>query len=39
MSREVYERVKDRIIAESVGDMLLKGKSEAIEVFSLKGLV
>ena len=39
ISKTVYELLEGKIIADSVGEMLLKGKREAIEVFSLKGIV
>ena len=36
ISADVYNEVKDRIQAESIGEIALKGKSEKIEVFSIK---
>ena len=35
ISENVYNEVKDRIKAESIGNIPLKGKSEEIEVFSI----
>ena len=35
ISEAVYNEVKDRIKAESIGNIPLKGKSEQIEVFSI----
>jgi len=35
LSREVIKALGDRIESESIGNVILKGKSEAIEVFSL----
>ena len=37
ISRNVYDALEGRIIAESVGEMLLKGKKEGIEVYVLQG--
>lgn len=39
ISEYVYEQVKDRIIAEPVGAIPLKGKSKSVFVYSLTGLV
>jgi adenylate cyclase len=39
ISRDVYDEVKDRIKAEPVGEVLLKGKRDSIEVFSLTGIL
>jgi adenylate cyclase len=39
ISKEVYEMVKDRIYAEPVGAIPLKGKAEPMEVFSVTGIV
>lgn len=36
ISEDVYNEVKDKIEAESIGEIPLKGKSEKIEVFSVK---
>ena len=38
ISDSVYERVKDRITAEEVGEIPLKGKSKGVFVYSVKGL-
>ncbi|MCR5121436.1 MAG: adenylate/guanylate cyclase domain-containing protein [Ruminococcus sp.] len=38
ISEEVYERVKDRVIAEPIGTIPLKGKSKSVFVYSLTGL-
>jgi adenylate cyclase len=38
ISREAYERVRDLVIAEPLGPVSVKGKSESVEVFELKGL-
>ena len=38
ISREVYERVKDRVTAEPIGAIPLKGKSNEVFVYSLTGL-
>ena len=35
ISKDVYDRIRDRVTAESVGEILLKGKSEKLEVFSV----
>jgi len=39
ISKDVYDALVGRIEAESVGEMLLKGKSESVEVFALQGFV
>ena len=36
ISRDVYNKLEGRIIAESIGEVPLKGKSVPLEVFSLK---
>ena len=38
ISDSVYERVKDRITVEDVGEIPLKGKSKGVFVYSVKGL-
>ena len=38
ISPMLYERVKDRVIAEPVGEMALKGKAEAMLVYRVSGL-
>jgi len=38
ISRDVYEVLKERITAESVGEIPLKGKSVPLEMFSLTGI-
>lgn len=38
ISDSVYERVKDRITVEEVGEIPLKGKSKGVFVYSVKGL-
>ena len=38
ISDSVYERVKDRITAEEIGEIPLKGKSNGVFVYSVKGL-
>lgn len=38
ISPKLYERVKERIIAEQVGEMALKGKAEAMLVYRVTGL-
>ncbi len=38
ISSEVYERVKDRITAEPIGEIPLKGKSVGVFVYSVTGL-
>ena len=38
ISKEVYDTVKDRIDAEPVGTIPLKGKSQEVFVYSLSGL-
>ena len=38
ISRDVYELLADRIEAESIGAIPLKGKTEPLEVFALVGL-
>ena len=38
ISDAVYERVKDRITVEDVGEIPLKGKSKGVFVYSVKGL-
>ncbi len=38
ISSEVYERVKDRITAEPVGEIPLKGKSVGVFVYSVTGM-
>ena len=35
ISEDVYRKVEDRVIAEPVGEMELKGKSKAVKVYSL----
>jgi class 3 adenylate cyclase len=35
ISKNVYDIVKDRIKAESVGEIQLKGKKDKIEIFSV----
>lgn len=39
ISKDVYDALKGRIKAEEIGEMLLKGKTESLEVFTLKGFV
>lgn len=39
ISEDVYEKLKGRIEAESVGEIPLKGKSNKIEIFSVNSLV
>lgn len=38
ISKEVYERVKDRITIEEVGEIPLKGKSKGVFVYSVTGI-
>ena len=38
ISRDVYDLLKDRIEAESIGEIPLKGKSVPLEIFSLTGI-
>lgn len=38
ISEEVYNRVKDRITAEPIGEIPLKGKSKGVFVYSLTGI-
>ena len=38
ISPKLYERVKERVIAEQVGEMALKGKAEAMLVYRVTGL-
>ena len=38
ISDSVYERVKDRITVDEVGEIPLKGKSKGVFVYSVKGL-
>ncbi|MCH5200133.1 MAG: adenylate/guanylate cyclase domain-containing protein [Oscillospiraceae bacterium] len=38
ISDSVYERIKDRITVEEVGEIPLKGKSKGVFVYSVKGL-
>ena len=38
ISREVYDLLGDRIEAESIGEIPLKGKSVPLEVFALTGV-
>ena len=38
ISRDVYDLLKDRIKAESIGEIPLKGKSVPLEIFSLTGI-
>ena len=38
ISADVYEQVKDRVEADSIGMVSLKGKSADMEVFAVKGL-
>ena len=38
ISREVYERVRDRITAEPIGEIPLKGKSIGVFVYSVTGM-
>nr|MCR4780485.1 adenylate/guanylate cyclase domain-containing protein [Ruminiclostridium sp.] len=38
ISSEVYERVKDRITAEPIGEIPLKGKSVGVFVYSVTGM-
>ena len=38
ISQEVYDRVKDRVTAEPIGAIPLKGKSNEVFVYSLTGL-
>ena len=38
VSREVYEIVKDRVTANRLGDIALKGKKEPMEVYEITGL-
>ena len=39
ISKDVYDALEGRIEAESVGEMLLKGRSGSVEVFALQGFV
>lgn len=38
ISEEVYSRVKDRITAEPIGEIPLKGKAKGVFVYALEGL-
>lgn len=38
ISEEVYNRVKDRVTAEPIGEIPLKGKSKGVFVYSLTGI-
>lgn len=38
ISEQVYERVKDRITAEALGEIPLKGKSKGVFVYSVTGV-
>lgn len=38
ISEKVYEQVKDRVTAEPIGEIPLKGKSKGVFVYSLTGL-
>lgn len=38
LSEKVYEQVKDAIIAESLGEINVKGKMEGITIYALKGM-
>ncbi|MGN0674526.1 MAG: adenylate/guanylate cyclase domain-containing protein, partial [Oscillospiraceae bacterium] len=38
ISESVYEQVKDRITADPVGEIPLKGKSKGVFVYSLTGI-
>jgi len=38
ISRDVYDLLKDRVQAESIGEIPLKGKSVPLEVFALTGV-
>ena len=38
ISEMVYERVKDRITVEPIGEIPLKGKSKGVFVYSLTGI-
>jgi adenylate cyclase len=39
ISGQLYEKLKDRVLAESIGAIPLKGKSEELEVFAVKGIL
>ena len=39
ISKAVYDRLKDRILAVSIGNLPLKGKKEELEVFRVEGLL
>lgn len=39
ISEEVYSRVKDRVTAEPIGEIPLKGKSKGVFVYSLTGIL
>lgn len=39
ISESVYEQVKDRITAEPIGEIPLKGKSKGVFVYSLTGII
>ena len=39
ISKQVYDDLRGRIIAESIGEIRLKGKSEPMEAFSVTGIV
>jgi len=39
ISKDVYDALKGRIEAEEIGEMLLRGRTESLEVFTLKGFV
>lgn len=38
ISQNVYDRVRDRVVVESIGELSLKGKSKDVPVYSLKEL-
>ena len=38
ISKEAYERVKDSVVAVAYGPMKVKGKTEVIDVYEVKGL-
>ncbi|MCL2456314.1 MAG: adenylate/guanylate cyclase domain-containing protein, partial [Defluviitaleaceae bacterium] len=38
ISGHLYEKVKDRVSAESIGAIPLKGKSEQLEVYAVTGI-
>jgi class 3 adenylate cyclase len=38
ISEAVYRRIEDRVLAEAVGEMELKGKSVPVKVYRLLGI-